>query len=202
MYNLFDWNDHTWLILDQAGILVGDLLMLLSIGGAVYAFMERGNIRRWLYRNSFPKIGGKPDNRNWRNIFFTVSNAELPLWVIGQLQPQAVGLLATAYSEEQGKSIARALANRDIPVRSKIIDNPDDPGDVHRQARALIEQIQSMCPGSAAMDITGGKTTMSLGAFMAAEEMGIDSIYVTTQMQGRRPELSSARIIAVSETRT
>lgn len=201
MNNLFDWSDQTWLLLDQTGILAGDVLMLLSIAGAVITYVERNNIRRWLVRNRFPKIGGKPEHRNWRNIVFTVSKADVPLWVIDQLQPQAVGLLATVYSQDQCEAIERELQARNIHVSSKMIVNPDDPGEVHHQARALIDQIRNLYPGETAVDVTGGKTTMSLGAFMAAEETGVDSIYVSTRMQHNGPDMSSARIISISEVR-
>jgi len=199
MHNLFDWNDQTWLLLDQSGILAGDLLMLLSMVGALIAFVERNNIRRWFMRNRFPKIGGKPNAKDWRNIIFTISQIHVPLWVIEQLQPETVGLLATTYSREQAEAIKRHLRERDIPVWLKIIANPDDPGETHHHARALIERIRTLQPGRTAMDITGGKTTMSLGAFMAAEETGVDSIYVTTQMKQGKADMSSARIITISE---
>ena len=32
-----------------------------------------------------------------------------------------------------------------------------------------------------AVDVTGGKTPMSLGAFMAAEEFAVQTIYITSE---------------------
>ncbi|RMD85019.1 MAG: TIGR02710 family CRISPR-associated protein, partial [Candidatus Dadabacteria bacterium] len=51
-----------------------------------------------------------------------------------------------------------------------------------------------------AVDVTGGKVPMSLGAFMAAEEAGTPSIYVTAEYDARlqRPRAETARVVRLS----
>lgn len=50
------------------------------------------------------------------------------------------------------------------------------------------------------MDITGGKVTMSIGAFMAAEEQGCASLYVATAFKDGKPDIATARIPAIAQT--
>jgi hypothetical protein len=51
-----------------------------------------------------------------------------------------------------------------------------------------------------AVDITGGKVTMSLGAFMAAEEAGVQTIYISTEFDValKAPRMDTAKIISIS----
>jgi N-acetylmuramic acid 6-phosphate (MurNAc-6-P) etherase len=48
------------------------------------------------------------------------------------------------------------------------------------------------------VDITGGKTPMSVGAFMAAEERGATSLYVTAPHGDNGLNTAKARIRAIS----
>jgi len=50
------------------------------------------------------------------------------------------------------------------------------------------------------VDVTGGKLPMSLGAFMAAEESGADTLYVASEFdpQLKRPDMRTARIRRIS----
>jgi hypothetical protein len=51
-----------------------------------------------------------------------------------------------------------------------------------------------------AVDVTGGKVPMSLGAFMAAEEAALDSLYVTTAWRDGKPDASTAKLTRISGT--
>lgn len=196
--NLFGWSDQLWLRLDHFGILFGDIMLLISFVGLVYGICQRNTLRNWLSRNRFPGIGGCPDF-DWQGLVFTVSRANVPLWVIEHVSPKAIGLLTTSASQDEGDIIRDDAEQRGIEVITRMIENPDDPAEVKQKARELLRQMQENNINPIAVDITGGKTPMSVGAFMAAEEMGVDSIYVTTQMENKNINMQTAKIIAISQ---
>jgi len=197
--NLFGWPDELWKTFDQLGIVVGDALMLITILGGIYGFINRNNLRYWLNRNRFPSIGGNPEHTRWQGLIFTVSRAEVPLWVIGQVQPASVGLLFTDTSRGEGEKIRQNAQQLGFTVLTKFINEPDDPAETKRQTKFLLQELHERGICDIAVDITGGKTPMSLGAFMAAEELGCDSIYVTTIYKDNKPDMSTAQIKAISQ---
>ena len=200
--NLFGWSDELWQILDQLGIVVGDTLMLITLLGGIYGFINRNDLRNWLSRNRFPSIGGNPDHTRWQGLIFTVSRAEVPLWVIGQVQPVRVGLLFTDTSRGESEKIRQNAQQLGFSVLTKFINEPDDPAETKRQTKYLLQELHARGIGDIAVDITGGKTPMSLGAFMAAEELGCASIYVTTDYKDNKPDMSTAKIKAISQAST
>ncbi|MGR9046362.1 MAG: hypothetical protein ACU83N_13800 [Gammaproteobacteria bacterium] len=199
MAQLFGWSEQTWLLLDQFGILAGNVMLLISWFVFVVGWIKKDSIRHWLTRNRFPHIGGKPEGLTWQAVIFTVSRYELPCWVIEQLQPERIGLLTTRHSEAVGQRIQAYAAGLGIAVWQRMIENPDDPNEVYRHAWALFQLLGQ--EGRTAVDITGGKVPMSLGAFMAAEEAGIDTLYVSTNFENGRPDMRTAKIISVSRSR-
>jgi len=52
MNNLFHCSDQTWLAIDQIGILAGNVMFLVALGGGVLAVVKRNAIRRKLARVS------------------------------------------------------------------------------------------------------------------------------------------------------
>lgn len=197
--NLFGWPDAVWQLFDQLGILVGDLLMLLTIVGGVIGFIKRNDLRNWLARNRFPSIGGNPEHTRWQGLVFTISRADVPLWVTAQVQPQIIGLLMTHSSLEQGATIRQYAEQNGIAVAVETLNDPDNPAEAKRKTQDLLHALHQRGVHDLAVDITGGKTPMSLGAFMAAEESGCDSIYVTTTYKDGKPDMSTAQIKAISQ---
>ncbi|WP_374088510.1 hypothetical protein [Methylomicrobium lacus] len=197
--NLFGWSDQAWQTLDQFGILFGDLMLLISIGGLVYGLYKRNDIRQWLTRNRFPSIGGRPELSRWQGLIFTVSRANVPAWVIDQIQPEAVGLLLTDSSQGEGEQIKAQARQIGAKVVIRHIDNPDDPAEVKQKTAEIVREMQESGISPIAVDVTGGKTPMSLGAFMAAEEASIDTLYVTAAYKDNKLDMASANIIAISQ---
>lgn len=80
------------------------------------------------------------------------------------------------------------------------IDDVDDPAPTRRAVMQLIGNLRAAGAVLIAVDLTGGKTPMSLGAFMAAEECGVQTFYVATDFDAalNQPRLPSARIVRVS----
>jgi len=195
-------SDELWTLLDRYGILLGDLLMTVSLLAAVYGIIKRNALRSWLARNRFPSIGGNPEHTHWQGIVFTVSRAEVPLWVIHQVQPDRIGLLITQTSQEQSAIIRQAAEQQGITVYIEILNDPDDPAEANRKTKELLQTLRQNGISELAVDITGGKTPMSLGAFMAAEELSSDSIYVTSHYKDGKPDMNTAHNKAISQATT
>ena len=192
-------SEPTWLVLDHFGILLGDILMTLTVVGGIIGFIKRNDLRSWLTRNRFPSIGGNPEHTRWQGLVFTVSRIEVPLWVIEQVQPSGIGLLVTVTSRAEGEKIRQRAQQSGISVSMETLNDPDDPAEAKRKTQDLLRCLQEQGLNEIAVDITGGKTPMSLGAFMAAEESGSDSIYVTTAYKDTKPDMTTAQIKAISQ---
>lgn len=195
---LFGWSESTWLWLDQFGILLGDITLIIGVLGGIWAFTQRDRIRRWLRLNRFPLSGRETDpEETWDALIFTVSRDDIPQWVIDCKQPRAIGLLATQQSHEAATRLAdRARLAGVTVIGPKMIDDPDDPAEAHDETARLIQRLRGMGHPRIGVDITGGKTTMSIGAFIAAREQDCDTLYVSAEYDSKlkRPDTRSARI--------
>lgn len=200
--NLFGWSDGVWLFLDQLGILFGDALLLLTYTGIIVGFLKRDRIRRWFTRNCFPEVGVHGiEGMAWDGIVFTVSHRETPYWVMKQLRPKAVAFIAS----EQSRTIAEELreAARELSIEAVLsiqAVDPDDPAQSHHAAAVLLAAMKHKGYEKLAVDITGGKTPMSLGAFMAAEEAGAASLYVASRFDEalKKPNMRTAQVRVIS----
>jgi len=202
--NIFDWSDQTWLCLDQAGILTGDVLMLITIAGALWAWLKREDMRRWFSRNRFPDVGGSfdDDETDWDGIVFTVSHSSVPEWVMKRCKPSMIALIATPQSAPASCQLTEIAASLNIRVAStRIITDPDDPQQARRAVAAALEEMREAALVHLAVDVTGGKTPMSLGAFMAAEEAESDSMYISSRFDVdlKKPDMTTASIRRISE---
>ncbi|MGZ8916489.1 MAG: hypothetical protein ACXW1Z_25685 [Methylobacter sp.] len=198
--NLFGWSNETWQMFDQLGIIAGDALILITIVGGVIGIIKRNDLRNWITRNRFPGIGGNPEHTRWQGLIFTVSRAEVPLWVIAEVEPCGLGLLVTETSRAEGEKIRQKAQQSGINVMTESVNDPADPAEVKRKTKDLLQTLRELGINDIAVDITGGKTPMSLGAFMAAEECGCDSIYVTTAYtKDNKPDMTTAHIKAISQ---
>lgn len=134
-------------------------------------------------------------------IVFTVSKAEVPCYVIDQLKPRRIALICTPASQAHAEEI-RAHAQKQGALVDSIhqIQDPDSTQETRHATRHLLEQMRQSNCEALAVDVTGGKTPMSLGAFMAAEETGATSLYVATHSGPnlKQPDMRSAKIVTVS----
>lgn len=200
--NLFGWSEATWLFIDQIGILLGVAMGATWFFGILWAVFKPDTLRRWFTLNRFPNVGAELDDEQYRDaIAFTVSHKELPLWVIRSSRPAHIGLIATADSKQAALEIAQQAEKQGIRVHGPVyVENPDDPAEALAQTRLILSRLREAGARHIAVDITGGKTPMSLGAFMAAEEMGVSSLYVASRYDAtlRKPDMSSAKIRCIS----
>lgn len=203
--NLFGWSDAVWRLLDQAGILAGDLLMVTSVVAAIAGWLKRDQIRRWFRRNAFPDVGDEllPGDADWDGLVFTVSREDVPRWVMNQSHPRAVAFVCSELSH----GVANALAEhaKAIGIRSLLVRTvePDDPAEARSAAAASIEALREAGCERLAVDVTGGKLPMSLGAFMAAEERGADTVYVSAEYDSglKAPKMETTRVLRISRGR-
>lgn len=200
---LFGWCESTWDLFDKIGILLGLLLALGTIGSLLYGFIKRDEIRRWLNGNRFPRIGGNlEDADKYDGLVITVSKPETPAWVIAQVHPAWIGLIYTKESEKSAQHISEAARRAGVgKILREEIQDPDDPHDTHQAVSSILSRMKEGGIHDLAVDITGGKVPMSLGAFMAAEEHHAASLYVasTFDKELKRPDMNSARLTRISQ---
>ena len=75
--NPLEWlSPPIWDALDKFGTLLGDIMLVLTLTGAVWGYLRPEKIRRWFTRNRFSNVG-QPlrEGRYWDAIVFTVSHA-------------------------------------------------------------------------------------------------------------------------------
>ena len=181
---------------------ISDCISLILFLAVFFAYLKRENIRRWLTRNRFPKEVGHPlgNDIQFDALIFTISRTEVPFWVIEQLKPRYIGLIATQQSREVAEEIKAFAKNRQTDTLIETIQEPDDPAQSRFALQNLLEGLRKLNCQTIAVELTGGKVTMSLGAFMAAEELGLHSLYVSTQFDRNlnKPDMRTAKILCVS----
>jgi hypothetical protein len=200
------FSQDTWDALDKFGILLGDLMLALTLAGAVIGFLRREDILRSLIRGISrvrqPTVSFDPVEREtWDAIAFTVSHAEVPIRVLDRhLEAGRVGLLFSEQSRPAADAIKRFLLERGKPApEEQVLHNPDDPAEARRKALYLLDGWRGAGLARLAVDVTGGKTPMSLGAFLAAREAGASTLYVTSDYDKlRKPDLDTAVVRCIS----
>ncbi len=196
---LFGWSQETWLLWDQLGIFLGLLTTLLALAGALTAYLNRERLRRWWRGNRFPRVGQPSDEQRYDGIVFLVSQSDLPPWVLDQTGARLVGLLTGNRFHEVADRLVEQLGNRVELLPTQLVASSEDPADSKLLTRRLIEQLRERGCQRIAVDITGTTKPMSIGAFMAAEELRCDSLYVTCEHEpGKGPRLDSARLVVIS----
>lgn len=203
-HNLFGWSDGVWQTLDQFGILLGDFMLTSTLILGIVGFMRRNDIRRWLTRNRFPEVGGTPENTHWEGLVFTVSKTETPRWVLEKVRPKHAAFVASRESFPVAEELAQFARGLGIEVHGPLsIADPNEPAESRQATSLLLSALKSAGCTSVAVDVTGGKVPMSLGAFMAAEETGAASLYVAADFGAglKQPDMRTARLLCVSRPR-
>ena len=200
---LFGWSEGTWLWLGQISTLGGNIMMIASLAGALYAWWRRDLIRLWLLSNHFPKTGYAADIEpgQWEAIVFTISREDVPAWVMEQLKPRAVAFLATRQSRESAEKLIHKAENMGIEVIGlhQLSDYTDTTAS-KEHVSSFIRKLRAAGMHKVAVDITGGTLPMSLGAFMAAEEARSSTLYVSVpyDRELRKPDISRSNILYIS----
>jgi hypothetical protein len=104
--------------------------------------------------------------------------------VLTNLEPEFVGFLGTPETDKQG--IAATLSD-DFKLPSEKVKcetwDPIEVGEGKIKTGLVIDWMrrQGLDENSIVLDLTGGTVTMSIAAFMAAEERHIDSQYIGSE---------------------
>lgn len=175
-----------------ANTVVGYLWYCATIALALVVWMKRFEIRRWFRKTHFEHVGELFDVReeNVTAVVIPVSRREQPEWIIRWLRPRYIALLYTEKTMLEAKNLLLDFSSDDmqfIPNQMSIdnkeymLDNPDDPKEARRLAKIFIQQFiaKGVPLRQIFVDTTGGKVPMSIGAFQAAEEMNVSSVYIS-----------------------
>lgn len=200
-------SEQVWDVLDKFGILVGDIFLLATLAGAALGFVQRRELRSWLLRGlnmgrPTPVRFDVVERQQWDAIAFTISHAEVPIRVLDRhLDTERVGLIYSELSRPAAEKIKNYLRERGKPPpEEQVIQNADDPAEAQRKTRYLLEGWQAEDLSQLAVDVTGGKTPMSLGAFLAARDSGASTLYVTSDYGNlRKPDLDTAVVRCISK---
>lgn len=178
---------------DAAGILLGYLVTAFAAAAGLLSVPFWKEVLAWLRRREevrYTELGTDVFLSAGRieAIVIPVSRYEQPAWIIQQLEPQEVALLYTSRSRDNALRLAEELGSRVVfrPSREEIertemmLDRAHDPEAARRQVARFISvfERQGISKSRIFVDTTGGTAPMSIGAFMAAEEAGVSSIYV------------------------
>ncbi len=185
--------------LDKAGIVLGLLLACLSVGLGTVAFIRRQDfaqhVRRWLRRSHFENVGEEFDGKVTA-IVIPVSRHEQPEWIIRWLKPKHVAFLYTSLTQsknavlklvERFGSQVTFFPNKEMVRKEElIIRDPDDPSESKTRTHHFLQHFleQGIPQDEIFVDTTGGKVPMSIGAFQAAEELNVSTIYVVGRDNG------------------
>ncbi len=191
-----------WLQSTVGAALAGDwrLLALTGLGGllllaAVFWLIEK--LRR---KRAAPQGVGEAFQVQRRGLILTVGGQKsTALFAISSQKPAWLGLLCSRQTE----TVAEEIINvSELPVErvQKEIADPWDVVDVRDKMQTLVKWLtrKGVPLGEIALDITGGTTPMSVGAFTVAEEQGLDTQYVRSQYEGNRPIEKTQEGILVS----
>jgi len=197
--NLLHMSDHWWTLLDQFATLATLSVMLINLLLISLAYLKRDKIRLWFRRNHYPNLGQEID-KAWDAFAFTVSKPDIPMWVIDQYKPQAIALVASRQSMHFAEQIREYAEKQGCKVWLADAVSADDTAQAKIAVKQILRELMQNGCADIAVDVTGGKIPMSLGAFMAAEEMLVDSLYVSAEYDPelKAPKIQSIRPIVVS----
>lgn len=198
--NLFGLgNAQFWQYVGQVSDIWGALLGTLAALGSVVGILKRDEIKRYFTRITYSDVGRAiPKDQQYELVIFTISHATVPLMVIEKTQPERIALIATEGSKAEAEMIAAQAQGRASKIF--ILDDKDDPAEVKATVNKAITHWQGIAPERIAVDVTGGTTPMSIGAFMAAQQAGVTTIYMKSEYDKDKREIKagSSRLICIA----
>lgn len=183
---------RAWLVAMIIGGLFVILFIVLALRALAAIFLRRTGAR----------IGGSQAfSVPRRGIIFTVGKqSDMIDLGLRHQKPEFVGFLGTQESEAYANHLISAFRLAPERYTKRFVD-PWNINDVREKARELFAWMmqKGLSAPEMVFAITGGLTTMSVGAFMIAEEHRIDSQYVKSDYDEngkRRPGTEEAVFIS------
>ena len=178
--------------LSFANTVIGYFWYCATIALTIMVWLKRFEIRRWFRKTHFEHVGELFDVReeNVTAVVIPVSRREQPEWIIRWLRPRYIALLYTEKTRSEAKNLLADFSDDKMEIlpnqkaidhQEYMLDDPDDPKEARRLTKLFIQQfiIKGVPLREIFVDTTGGKVPMSIGAFQAAEEMNVSSIYIS-----------------------
>jgi CRISPR-associated protein (Cas_Cas02710) len=188
-----------WQYIGQVSDIWGALLGTLTACFAVWGFFNRAAFKRYLTRITYSDVGRAiTEKQEYELVIFTVSHATVPLMVIEKTQPKRIALIATEGSKVEAEIIAAQALGRETKIF--ILDDKDDPAEAKATVNKAIVHWTDIAPERIAVDVTGGTTPMSIGAFMAAQQAGVITIYMKSEYDKDKKEIKagSSHLICIA----
>ncbi len=182
---------HSITIIAEYVKVAGELALLFL------ALINRKTIMKWfLKRREFKGTGDEfifPKEKVTAMVI-PVSRMEQPEWIIRHLEPERVAFLYTEQSKNYAVKLIKLFSDKvhfihtpmEIEAEKDMIRDPNDPREAKELTAKFLEyfKINGIKEENIFLDTTGGKVPMSIGAFQAAEEMGVSSIYIVGKANG------------------
>ncbi len=163
------------------------LLALTGLGGLVLLVAVFWLAEQLQRRRAAPLGVGAAFTIPRRGLILTVGGQkDTALIAIQSLEPEWLGLLCSRQTEAVAEEILAASGLSGEHVQKEIADAWDII-DVRNKTDALFKWLvhKENTTAEIAVDITGGTTPMSVGAFTMAEEWGIDTQYVRSRFDAQ-----------------
>lgn len=110
-------------------------------------------------------------------------------------RPVYVGFLCTKVSEPYIDELIRAMGFDEDKYSKKIVDQQNIV-EIRTETKLIIDWMlsENMQNNDVAVDVTGGMTTMSVGAFSMAEELKIDTQYIKSDFDENNKPIKNTQI--------
>ncbi len=129
--------------------------LLVNLLAILIAFFKRDSLRRWFVRNRFPNVGELSLDSSLDGLIFTISHCEVPLWMIRNNQPKAIGLIASSASLANAKIIKDEAEKSGVQVLPICeVFNADNPVETMNNTQQLISTMRSNNLLQLGVDIT------------------------------------------------
>lgn len=195
-------NEQTWRYIGQLADFFGATLPILTGILILVGYWKRKKIRQFFSRGTFSDVGEEMDeHEQFDAVLFTVSHEEISRIVIEMTKPKIIGLIPTGGSQTSAEKIKSYAESKNIRVLeiSEIAD-ANNPAHAQKAAKRLLSFLKDTDHARIAIDVTGGKTPMSIGAFMAAHEAGVTTIYLKSEFDKNLNKIKpgTARLVRIS----
>ncbi|OFC30311.1 Card1-like endonuclease domain-containing protein [Acidithiobacillus caldus] len=196
------WSDMFWEYLDHVATILDILVGGIALWGVFLPTSFWNRMRKYL-RGNVHQGGEEVDTIAADGVIFTVSKKETPIWTMMKVRPNRVHLIGSRQTMEAVNSIKEFAHTANITISEAELNDADDVAEARQLVSHAINQLQQHGCKRIVIDVTGGKTPMSIGAFQAGDEANLPVIYVTAPFDQklRHADLDRARIYVIREGR-
>lgn len=189
-----------WDVLDKIATVMDIIVGSIALWSVLLPSSFWGVVRKYMHGN-LHSGGEEVDNIQADGVIFTVSKKETPLWTIDKVGPQRIHLIGSPQSNDAMAALKDYAHKKNIAFSEAELRDVDDVAESRRLVNHAIAQLQQHGCKEIVVDVTGGKTPMSIGAFQAGDEADLSVIYVSAPFDAslRVPDLNRAKIYVIRE---